>query len=309
MATAEQILAVAAGEIGYSRWDDPEEGTRYGRWYATRHGAWYGTSGVAYCCMFVTWCLAQGGARLPGGDFAYVPAAVDAARAAGRLVSTDECHPGDALAFDWDGDGVADHIGFAEAPHNAWVQTIEGNTSLGDTGSQSDGGVVARRARDWDDVCAVIRPVYDDADDQERQIPDSQAHRTGYGAIAVDGVFGPESWSRFRRVMGAWYPAPWSDAVAALQRFLNADVAPGHIRDLTGDDALVVDGDWGWRTTIVLQFWMWNRLPRTNPVWQRYCPGWTMSDFCDGIDGTATDAVLQAVLNESWGDSGKLLGR
>lgn len=55
-------------------------------------------------------------------------------------------------------------------PHGTWVRTIEGNTSSTDADSQSDGGAVARRARDWEDMCAVIRPVYDD-EDEERQAP------------------------------------------------------------------------------------------------------------------------------------------
>lgn len=58
----------------------------------------------------------------------------------------------------------------------------------------------------------------------------------------------------------------------------------------TGYGTIAVDGDWGWRTTIVLQFWMWKHLPRTNPVGQQYCSGWAMPDFCDGVDGAATNA-------------------
>ena len=34
MATASEVLRIAAGEIGYSRWTDPQPGTKYGRWYA-----------------------------------------------------------------------------------------------------------------------------------------------------------------------------------------------------------------------------------------------------------------------------------
>ena len=58
----------------------------------------------------------------------------------------------------------------------------------------------------------------------------------------------------------------------------------------TGYGTIAVDGDWGWRTTIVLQFWMWKHLPRTNPVGQQYRSGWAMPDFCDGVDGAATNA-------------------
>lgn len=39
MATAKQVLAREAAEIGYSRWDDPEQGTKYGRWMAKLTGS------------------------------------------------------------------------------------------------------------------------------------------------------------------------------------------------------------------------------------------------------------------------------
>lgn len=39
MATANDVLRIAAGELGYSRWTDPQPGTKYGRWYAQAHGS------------------------------------------------------------------------------------------------------------------------------------------------------------------------------------------------------------------------------------------------------------------------------
>jgi len=54
--TAQNVLTWAAGEIGYTRWDDPEKGSKYGRWYAKKHGAYYGTSGVPFCAMGASWC-------------------------------------------------------------------------------------------------------------------------------------------------------------------------------------------------------------------------------------------------------------
>ena len=34
MATPNDVLNIAAKEVGYSRWTDPQPGTKYGRWYA-----------------------------------------------------------------------------------------------------------------------------------------------------------------------------------------------------------------------------------------------------------------------------------
>ena len=129
--TASKALAWAASQIGYTRWDDPEEGSLYGRWYAKKHGTYYGTSGVPFCAMFASWCLTDddGNSVIPGGDFAYVPYGINAARAAGQLVDPSNAAPGDLICFDWDGDGLADHVGLVEANYGSWVKTIEGNTS------------------------------------------------------------------------------------------------------------------------------------------------------------------------------------
>lgn len=121
--TASKALAWAASQIGYSRWDDPLPGSAFGRWYAAKHGAYYGESGVPFCAMFASWCLTDddGNSVIPGGDFAYVPYGINAARAAGQLVDPSNAAPGDLICFDWDGDGVADHVGLVEANYGSWV--------------------------------------------------------------------------------------------------------------------------------------------------------------------------------------------
>ena len=150
--TAQNVLGWAAGEIGYTRWDDPEEGSKYGRWYAKRHGAYYGTSGVPFCAMGASWCATDNEDKsvLPGGDFAYVPYGINAAAREGRLVEPmTQAAPGDLVCFDWDDDGIADHVGIVEANYGSWLQTIEFNTSSGAAGSQSNGGGVWRR---WESI-------------------------------------------------------------------------------------------------------------------------------------------------------------
>jgi cell wall-associated NlpC family hydrolase len=37
--------------------------------------------------------------------------------------------PGDLIFFDWEGDGVSDHVGIVERADGTTVYTIEGNTS------------------------------------------------------------------------------------------------------------------------------------------------------------------------------------
>lgn len=207
MSTAIDVLRIAAAEIGYSRWNDPEAGTKYGRDFATRHGAYYGTSGVPYCAMFVTWVLRAAGMEPVGGDFAYVPYGINAAAKAGRLVPKHQAIPGDYLCFDWNNDSFADHVGFVEANRGSWVQTIEGNTSSGVAGSQSNGGGVYRRARSWDDVIAVIRPEY------EREYGQTPAG----GVLDADGYWGEMTTRRLQEVLATPVDGIISDQDSAWQ--------------------------------------------------------------------------------------------
>lgn len=203
--TASKALAWAASQIGYSRWDDPEQGSKYGRWYAQHHGAYYGESGVPFCAMFASWCLTDddGNSVIPGGDFAYVPYGINAARAAGQLVDPSNAAPGDLICFDWDGDGLADHVGLVEANYGSWVQTIEGNTSSGAAGSQSNGGGVYRRSRGWDSVYAVIRPSYSDAaTGSSGGYTDITGIQRAVGA-ETDNVLGPDTTRRVYAVVAA----------------------------------------------------------------------------------------------------------
>jgi CHAP domain-containing protein len=82
-------------------------------------------------------------------DWAYVPYLLAAAVEGGRgiaLTTVQRVQPGDIVTFDWEQNGVADHVGLFEK----WVtpgqsfQAIEGNTSVG---NDSNGGQVMRRER------------------------------------------------------------------------------------------------------------------------------------------------------------------
>lgn len=37
--------------------------------------------------------------------------------------------PGELIFFDWDGDGIPDHVGIVESCDGSTVYTVEGNTS------------------------------------------------------------------------------------------------------------------------------------------------------------------------------------
>jgi hypothetical protein len=109
---------------------------------------WYGEDGAPWCAMFVSWCYVQAGSKAfqAGVHYAYCPYIVADARAGrNNLTITHDPQPGDLVLYDWDGDGVADHVGlFREwnGPGHVAFTAVEGNTS---GSSNSNGGIVMNR--------------------------------------------------------------------------------------------------------------------------------------------------------------------
>lgn len=188
MGTAQDVLNVERGEIGYSRWNDPRTGTKYGRWYAAKTGeSWYGENGVAFCAMFQSYCFDKAGVTCAGLPGAYCPNIVNAVRREGKAVSARDAQPGDIVLFDWNGDGVSDHIGIVERNTGSYLQTIEGNTY---------NGVVARRTRAYSTVILCGRPNYGGASQ-----PAQPAQPSGAG-LAVDGLWGSATTTALQRHFG-----------------------------------------------------------------------------------------------------------
>jgi hypothetical protein len=100
-------------------------------------------------------------AGLKHGEFnaLYVPE-IDALARAGKFgmktVGWKDALPGDFVIFNWDG-GVPDHIGMLVNNEVAYAVTVEGNTSSGNGGSQSNGGGVYIRHRDRSLIQTIVR--------------------------------------------------------------------------------------------------------------------------------------------------------
>ena len=112
------IVAVAQSQIGnvggYPYW------------------SWYGYNDrVEWCAIFVSWCADQCGYLDAGvlpktaGVRPYVDWFIERGQWQDREY---EPVPGDIIFFDWEGDGLADHVGIVEKTENGLVYTIEGNT-------------------------------------------------------------------------------------------------------------------------------------------------------------------------------------
>ena len=92
--------------------------------------SWYGfTSRVEWCACFVSWCYGQMGLSEP--RFASCQSqGIPWFQSHGQWGGRDYANiaPGDAIFFDWDLDGSADHVGIVVGTDGSRVYTVEGNS-------------------------------------------------------------------------------------------------------------------------------------------------------------------------------------
>ena len=92
--------------------------------------SWYGfDSRVEWCACFVSWCYGQSGRtepRFAGCQSQGVPWFQSHGQWGAR--GYENIAPGDAIFFDWDLDGSADHVGIVVGTDGSRVYTVEGNS-------------------------------------------------------------------------------------------------------------------------------------------------------------------------------------
>ena len=301
MATANKVLRIAAGEIGYNRYNDPKQGTKYGRWYANKtNSSYFGTNGVPYCAMFVSWVLAQAGQKCAGMPTASCITALNGARNAGIVrKNKKDAKPGDLVLFVWDNGSLPDHIGFVELNKGSYIQTIEGNTSSGKGGSQSNGGGVYRRTRNWSNVLAIVAVPYTRSNSSSGGSNSSSTSSTK--KVVVDGKIGPASTKEWQKQLGCsvtdgvisgqgrWNKSSipnlviitWSGKgsvmINKLQQFL---ISEGYSVGSDGADGLI-----GKQTVLALQRWMREKCGYVKHA-------------IDGVLGPTTACNVQNALNQ-----------
>lgn len=143
-------LSLAAGELGAM--ESPAGSNR------TKYGQWYGWNGVPWCMIFVQWCFHQAGRPLPYRT-ASCSALLSWYRDNQRERIVSHPRPGDIAIYRFS------HTGIVESAAGTTATAIEGNTSPGETGSQSNGGGVFRRTRPQAVALAYIRP-FDEGEDR-----------------------------------------------------------------------------------------------------------------------------------------------
>lgn len=150
MGRADGVLAAACGQLGVT--ESPPGSNR------TRFGDWYGLDGYPWCMMFVQWCFDQAGAPLPCRT-ASCSELLGWYRKYRKEQLAAAPLPGDVVIYNFG------HTGIVESAAGDSITAIEGNTSPGSKGSQSNGGGVYRRTRSRKLVSAFIRPYEEEEDE------------------------------------------------------------------------------------------------------------------------------------------------
>lgn len=115
-------------------------------------------SGAAYpwCCAFIWWLFWRLGISdefCGGAKTAYCPYVVNYARNNGAWITNAAFEPGDLFLYDWDGDGVADHIGICVSWSGSSGVVIEGNCD----------DAVTQLTRPLRTIMGAYRPAYRNA--------------------------------------------------------------------------------------------------------------------------------------------------
>jgi hypothetical protein len=120
-----------------------------------------GVPGWAWCQYFANVVATKGGApQLKTGYTVFVLQGSFGKAEGYRRVAIEDVRPGDFVYFKFPYAGAAgdicDHVGV----YIGGGKTVEGNTSAGDAGSQSNGGGVFVRTRPKSQWVGVVRPPY-----------------------------------------------------------------------------------------------------------------------------------------------------
>ena len=114
----QDIAALAYSQLGN------EGGRPYWTWYGFDYR-------IEWCACFVSWCAAHCGYTQSGDIPIFISCkiGIDWFKEHNQWKGKNyKPVTGDYIFFDWEGDGVADHIGIVDYVEDGYVHTIEGNS-------------------------------------------------------------------------------------------------------------------------------------------------------------------------------------
>ena len=183
-------------------------------------------AGAAYCNAYVTYVFQKSGNGslfYDGKKVTYCPTSMRWCQNNLAQIPIYLALPCDIIYFDWEPNGVPNHIGFVrERKSDLEVYTIEGNTS---------GGIVAQKTRTEKYVCGCFRPHFKPTgvDANKRLVVDGYF---GYNTIAVmqrwlgvtaDGILGKGTVKALQKRVGVSQDGSWGKGTSkAVQRIIGA---------------------------------------------------------------------------------------
>ena len=183
-------------------------------------------SGAAWCNAYVTYIFAEGGDSAlycNGKKQTYCPTSMKLCVKDMAQIPMYLAMPMDVIYFDWDRNGVPNHIGFVKSKVSTeTINTIEGNTS----------NKVMYKTRPSKYVCAIFRPHFKasykiglltvDGDCGYSTIAMLQ---TVLGGCTVDGILGKDTVKRLQHYLAITEDGAWGTATSkALQKVIGTKV-------------------------------------------------------------------------------------
>ena len=205
-----ELLKIAQSHLG-------QNGTRFRKFCGL-------PAGSAWCNAFVDYVANEGGDSslyFNGSKMTYCPTSMKWCQNNLAQIPIYLALPMDIIYFDWEPNGVPNHIGFVrERKSDLEVYTIEGNTS---------GGIVAQKTRTEKYVCGVFRPHFKPTgvDANKKLVVDSYF---GYHSIVVmqrwlgvaqDAILGVGTVKALQKRLGVSQDGSWGKGTTkALQKYL-----------------------------------------------------------------------------------------
>lgn len=193
------------------------------------YGAQVNGAQYPWCAAFIwdVFRMAGHSSLFIGGEkSAYCPYIEGWAKKNGQWV-TSGYRKGDLVLFDWDGDGVADHIGFVLDWSGSKGTTIEGNAD----------DMVQRLVRYADHVKGAYRPVYPASGDSgtpapapvKPSVPDKETAKANTYTVRE----GDSLWRIAAQFLGNGVKYP---AIMELNGLKNAAIYPGQVLLIPSED-------------------------------------------------------------------------
>ena len=164
MATAKELLAIAASQLGTCESPAGSNNVKYNTAY---YGREINHPDYAWCAVFIWGLFREAGA----GELYYGggrTASCTTLCGYHRGQATTDYRPGDIIFFDFSGQKKKTrHVGICESCQGGYITTIDGNTG---TGNEANGGAVMRRKRALKYVSGAYRPAYEEDTMTEQDI-------------------------------------------------------------------------------------------------------------------------------------------